>query len=114
MPEKPRFDIDHIREFVRERVEKMTLREIAADIGMSHSGLFSFLQGGMPYSRNRRQLMAWYVRASHGGRAIKPEEVEAAIALLEEYIYAGTSDAQAERRARELTSRLLKSATKKL
>jgi hypothetical protein len=111
MPEPSRFDIDRVREFARERVEMMTLREVAADIGMSYSGLFSFLQGGEPYSRNRQRLAAWYVRVSHTSvRAIEPEEVDAAVALLDEYIHAGTSDDQARKRAREICKRLLKPA----
>jgi hypothetical protein len=114
MPENVRFDIDRIREFARECVEKMTLRDVAAAIGMSHSGLFSFLQGGTPYSRTRRQLAAWYVRASHeSGPAIKPEELEAAITLIEEYIHSATSEEQAKYRARAIATRVLGSPKKR-
>jgi hypothetical protein len=110
MPTEPRFDIDRVRAFAKERVEMMSLRAVAADIGMSYTGLFSFLHGGEPYSRNRRQLATWYVRASHPqAKTIKPEEIDAAVALLEEYIYTGTSEAQAERRAADVVNRIMKS-----
>lgn len=108
MPEKPRFGIDQVREFAQKRVELTSLREVAADVGMSFSGLFSFLQGGDPYSRNRQKLIDWYVRTRHAERAIAPEEVDQAVALLENYINAGSTDEQAKRRAKEITRRLLR------
>lgn len=108
MPEKPRFGIGQVREFAQKRVELTSLREVAADVGMSYSGLFSFLQGGDPYSRNRQKLVDWYIRNRHAARAIKPEEVDAAVALLEEYISSGSTDEQAKRRAKEIANRLLK------
>jgi hypothetical protein len=108
MPEKPRFGIDQVREFAQKRVEMTSLREVAADVGMSFSGLFSFLQGGEPYSRNRQKLVDWYIRTRHAaGKAIRPEDVDAAVALLEEYINSGNTTEQAKRRAKEIAARIL-------
>ena len=107
MPEKPSFEIDDVRAFAQRRVDETSLREVAAAVGMSHSGLFSFLQGGDPYSRNRQRLIEWYVR-SRQTTTVRLEDVDAAVALLREYIYSGSTEEQSRRRAKEVTSRLLR------
>lgn len=87
MPGKVRFGIKGVRELARERVEQSSLRAVAAEIGMSNSGLYSFLQGGEPYSAVRKKLVAWFTRMRHPeSRPIPAAEIDAAASLLAAYI----------------------------
>ena len=107
MPSKPRFDTAGLRKLVRQRVDESSLRFVADEIGVSKSGLDSFLKGREPYSRTRAKLAAWSVRQRHPGiGAIPREEVEAAIAVLERYVQSVGSKAGRERRVREVAARL--------
>jgi hypothetical protein len=78
-----------LREAVREAVARASLRAVADDVGMSSSGLHSFLNGGQPYTRTIRLLTAWFVRRHGPGVVATSDEPErlsgaadAAIALL--------------------------------
>lgn len=51
-----------LRHYVVRESERRTLRAVAAEIGMSHSGLFSFLQGGEPRPATLKKLQQWYMR----------------------------------------------------
>ena len=51
-----------LREAVRDAVIATSLRAVAADVGMSFSGLRSFLDGGTPFRRTARRLEVWYRR----------------------------------------------------
>lgn len=45
------------------RIEHTSLRAVAAEVGLSKSGLTKFIAGGAPYSKTQRALEHWYVRA---------------------------------------------------
>jgi hypothetical protein len=107
MPRGPRFGFERIRELVRTRVEETSLREVALDIGMSFSGLHSFLRGGEPYQRTREKLTAWYARSRHQTVAPPtPEEVDAAITVLTQYLHRSGSLRVAEREFKAVVDRL--------
>lgn len=106
MPGKVRFAINGVRDLARERVEATSLRAVANDIGMSNSGLYSFLQGGEPYSAVRRKLVAWFMRMRYpDSRPIPPAEVEAATSLLAAYIRQ-TAPASRERRFMQISEHI--------
>lgn len=104
MPGKPRFDVDEIRDLVRQRLESVSTRELAAEIGISRGGLESVLDGREPYARNRLKLAAWALRQRGGGAAIARPDVDAAIALLEQWIDSTESKAVRERRSNEIVT----------
>ena len=51
-----------LRDAVRLRVEATSLRQAAAEVGVSFSGLRSFLAGTKPQSNTRRKLIEWFER----------------------------------------------------
>src|SRR5689334_21637486 len=105
MPAKPRFDTAAIRRLVRQRVDQTSLRAVADEIGVSKSGLVSFLQGREPYYKTRLKLTAWFMRQRHpdGGMPVTAADVDAAIALLERYMQSVGTDAVRVTRVREVT-----------
>jgi hypothetical protein len=113
MPAKPRFDTAAVRRLVRQRVDQASLRAVADEIGVSKSGLDSFLQGREPYAKTRIKLSAWFMRQKHpdGGAPISAAEVDAAIALLERYMQSVGTDAVREKRVREVTERLFRAGS---
>ncbi len=108
MPSKPAFDLAAIRKLVRKRVDETSLRATADDIGVSKSGLDSFLKGRAPYSRSRTKLNVWYLRERNTPGAVTSAEVDAAIAVLERYMDSANADSARRRRVREVTDRLFK------
>ena len=68
-------------------VDQTSLRAIADEIGVSKSGLYSFLQGREPYAKTRIKLSAWFMRQKHpdGGTPISAADVDAAIAHINRY-----------------------------
>lgn len=108
MPSKPAFDVAAIRKLVRKRVDETSLRSVADEIGVSKSGLDSFLKGREPYSRTRTRLNAWYLRERNAPGGVTPADVDAAIAVLERYMSSASADAARRRRVREVTERLFK------
>ena len=56
----PRLTIAVVRDAIRQRVDETSLRDIADEVGMSWSGLKSFLDGGSPQRRTREMLVRWY------------------------------------------------------
>jgi hypothetical protein len=110
MPGKPRFDTTALRRLVRQRVDQSSLRAVADEIGVSKSGLDSFLRGREPYSKTRLKFTAWYMRQKHpDGGAISRAEIDAAMALIERYLDAVGTDSVREKRVREVADRLFRS-----
>jgi hypothetical protein len=79
-----------IRSAVVRHVEFSSLRRVAGEIGMSPSGLFSFIRSAdrrAPQARTYQKLVAWFLRTS---RAETPgpttETAEASIEMLVEYL----------------------------
>ena len=109
MPRGPKFGFDRIRAFAHARVRETSLREVARDVGMSYSGLHSFLRGGEPYLRTRERLRAWYLRTHHQG-APPPthEEVDAALMVLTQHLHRGGVQQVSEAEVQSLIARLRK------
>lgn len=111
MPPRSSGGVGAIRQFARGRVEETSLRAVAAEIGMSYSGLRSFLEGREPYTATRGKLLAWYARVQHpDGRPVDPQGVQSAVALLARHLE-NLSDPRARSTAaldvfREIVSRL--------
>lgn len=79
MSATPSPSLDRLRHAVAERVRATSLRAVARQVGMSPSGLHSFLSGGVPYQKSRRKLFEWLHR-ERGGRA--GDEVSSALVSL--------------------------------
>ena len=109
MPSELTFDISEIRGLAKACVNESSLRAVADDIGISKSGLDHFLKGRSPYAATRAKLIAWSLRQhSAAGKAVRPEDVDAAIALLERYLSSAGTPSSRERRVREVSSRLFR------
>jgi len=52
--------VDTLREAVSRRVSSGSLRLIAAEIGLAHTTVASFLKGAQPYGRTLVKLRAWF------------------------------------------------------
>jgi hypothetical protein len=111
MPDRPRFDTDAVRALVRQRVAASSLREVAEEIGITRGGLESFLKGRDPYSKNRLRLAAWRLRQQQAGDGVRRQDVDAALALIEQYINSAGTKAGRARRVREVTARLASSSS---
>src|SRR3954465_14732978 len=113
MPSEVRFDVAAARKLAQQRVNETSLRAVADEIGLSKSGLDDFLRGRRPYSATRAKLAAWLTRHHHPDAAsIRPEAVDAAIALLERYIHSVGSDSVREKRVREVEAKLCHPSTR--
>lgn len=65
-------DDEALRSVIAARVQAASLRDVAARVGMSHSGLHRFLLGAsVPMPRTRRKLVAYCL-----GRGGGPEDAE--------------------------------------
>lgn len=84
------YGVAAIREAVRKRVEASSLRAVAEEVGMSFSGLRSFLNGGKPQARSLKKLQAYVQKMGRDSEAsaddIDPSEKEAAKRLLARYV----------------------------
>src|SRR5437879_831944 len=106
-----RFGLETVRSAVRQRVAETSLREVAAEIQMSFSGLRSFLGGGRPQAATRARLATWYVR-SRNKRRIRRDDLNMAIALMSEYIRGDGHAGTISRRLAELTALLTNESRK--
>lgn len=107
---RPHSAIARIREFAREQVARTSLRAVADDIGVSFSGLHSFLGGREPYSATRRKLTAWYVVAGNARRAVSVDQVDESVAVLAYYLATETRRDAKERKLRAMISRVVREA----
>jgi hypothetical protein len=71
-----------IRAAVAAAIERRTLRGVAAEIGMSHTGLMAFVGGGEPRPGTVRKLQAWYVKHAAELGPVDEDAIHAALALL--------------------------------
>lgn len=58
--------VGELREAARRRVAETNLRSVAAEIGLSYSGLRAFLNGTEPFTSTVAKLRAWYGRTEAG------------------------------------------------
>ena len=106
MQNASQIDVIAVRRLARDRVANASLRAVADEIGMSKSGLDSFIKGRTPYSGTRAKLFAWYLHHREPSAAVAPEEVDAAITLLGRYIQSVGSESARQQRVREVAERL--------
>lgn len=59
-----------LRAAVREAMGTRSVREVAAEIGISHTGLRGFLNGATPHDHTRRKIERWLAR-SYGAADIR-------------------------------------------
>ena len=63
-------EIEVLREALRRRVEQTSVRQAAAEVKMSHGGVYNFVSGDVvPYGKTLAKLRAWYVEQSARGGA---------------------------------------------
>ena len=61
-------EIELLREALRRRVEQTSVRNVAAEVSMSHGGLFNIINGEVvPRGRTLAKLRNWYVEQSARG-----------------------------------------------
>lgn len=58
----PDIDIDAVRRYVNARANSSSVREVARQIGIGNTSLDKFLNGSVPYARNRALLCEYYLR----------------------------------------------------
>lgn len=113
------FDLDEHRHAVCESNQKVwkigvrcsetSLRAVADEIGMSFSGLKSFLDRDSDdvHRKTREKLVRWYYARSKHAAIVPQEDVETAVALLRTYLRDESKPrAVRERQLRELIVRL--------
>lgn len=67
MPVDRSVSIDRLRSTVARHVEMSSLRQVAREIGMSPSGLLSFVRSAgrrAPHARTYQMLVSWFVRTT--------------------------------------------------
>lgn len=82
-PVDPAVPVSVLREAAQRRVDETSLRTAAAEIGVSYSGLRTFLKGTDPYAPTLAKLRAWHAQTVEG-RAMTPERARAMLAALVE------------------------------
>jgi hypothetical protein len=100
-----RFGIASVREAVRKRVAETSLRDTADEIGMSFSGLRSFVRGATPHAATRAKLVSWYSGGRSSGAAGKAD-VAAAISLLAGYVSSAATASVKRRRLEEIVRQI--------
>jgi AcrR family transcriptional regulator len=66
VPTPPRSDrekeIEFLRDALRRRVEQTSIRQVAAEVKMSHGGIYNLVTGeAAPYGKTLAKLRAWYL-----------------------------------------------------
>lgn len=70
----PDIDIDVVRTYVNGRANNSSVREVARQIGIGNTSLDKFLNGSVPYARNRALLCEYYLR-EHQVHPVREAEV---------------------------------------
>jgi hypothetical protein len=78
-------EIEFLREALRRRVEQTSVRHVAAEVQMSHGGVYNLVMGrAAPYGKTLAKLRSWYLREwARGGGALT---LTAARYLMEEML----------------------------
>jgi hypothetical protein len=109
MPGKGTFRLDALREAVRRRVNETSIRAVAAEIGMSPSGLHVLLGGSRPHPTTREKLLSWYLeerQRTQGDPEFSADDVDAAMRLLVRYVQADGRESARARRLHEVVRRI--------
>ena len=79
--------IDHLRQALRLRIAETSFRIATREVGMSASGLHTFLAGTSPHYSTVRKVTAWYVREAHRtGDPTSLEALRAAMGILTQHL----------------------------
>jgi hypothetical protein len=78
--------LTELREAVRRKATGSSLRQTATDIGMSWSGLRTFLNGTTPHPATVKKISDWYLRQAMATKADNMLTVEMALSVLAEHI----------------------------
>src|SRR5215213_8064497 len=80
-----RDEIEFLRAALRQRVEETSVRQAAAEVGMSHGGVHNFItRDDLPYGKTLAKLRAWYLRQwAEGGEGLS---VDSAGYLIEQML----------------------------
>lgn len=74
-----------LREALRRRVEKTSVRQVAAEVKMSHGGVYNLISGdAAPYGKTLTKLRAWYLDQTARGEGTL--NVEAGRYLVEQLL----------------------------
>lgn len=111
MPADARIGLEAVRDRLRRRLDEISLRALAEEIGISRGGLESFLAGREPYSKTRVALLAWNVRQSAAGKRVSREATENAIITLAAYIAEGATPNVQRRRFQGILAALERALT---
>jgi AcrR family transcriptional regulator len=68
-------EIEFLREALRRRVEKTSVRQVAEEVKMSHGGVYNLVAGAVvPHGKTLAKLRAWYLEqwAQGGGTLTVP------------------------------------------
>jgi hypothetical protein len=87
LPSAEGIPIDQLRRALRQRIAETSFRVAAREVGMSASGLHTFLAGTSPHYSTVRKVTAWYVREAHRAPdALGLDALHAAIGLLVQHL----------------------------
>lgn len=108
MTGRGRLSLGVLREAVRKRVGETSLRETADEIGVSFSGLGSFVRGETsPHPKTRGLLVRWYYGRASTASAPPREDIDIAIEVLRTYVADQSKPRSVqERRLREIIEQL--------
>lgn len=107
MSPSPRLTKDLLRQAASKRVEETTLRDTADEIGMSFSGLRSFIDGGSPQKKTISKLVAWFYQRNAHANAPQRDDLEVALAQIIVYVQdQSKSRSVRDRRLEEIIERL--------
>lgn len=71
-----------LRSAVVRSVERRGLRAVSVEVGMSHTGLLAFINGGEPRTYTLTKLRAWYVKHGAALDVVDLDALEGAVRLL--------------------------------
>lgn len=74
-------EFEHIRNALRFAIERKSLRAVAAQVGMSPTGLQEFVDGANPYGKTRAKVRTWFYRET-GLNNLAPDDAEAILRRL--------------------------------
>lgn len=71
-----RDEIEFLRAALRRRAQETSVRQAAAEVGMSHGGVHNFItRNDLPYGKTLAKLRAWYIRQVATGEEALSSEV---------------------------------------
>lgn len=68
---EPAVPVEVLREAARARVEELGLRGAAAEIGLSFSGLRTFLNGTSPHPNTLKKLRRWQASSNVSAKSVE-------------------------------------------